>query len=241
MAVSMPELRRLAKRVVELTGCSRREAEELVEGGWVQVDGQVIDQPQFMVSEQQVAVDPQAQLAPAEPATLLLHRSSTADDAGVSARLFDEATRWAGDETGIRPLKRHFLRLSVVLPLDPAASGLQVLTQDGRLASRMREDSPRIEQEYIVEVEGQIAAYGLNRLCHGMSFNGRELSPAKVSWQNEIRLRFAIKDVQPGQLQAMCAEVGLDVLSLRRIRIGRIPLAKMAVGEWRYLPTSERF
>jgi 23S rRNA pseudouridine2604 synthase len=39
----------------------------------------------------------------------------------------------------------------------------------------------------------------------------------------------------------MCAQVGLDVLAIRRIRIGKIPLAKMPVGEWRYLPVGERF
>jgi 23S rRNA pseudouridine2604 synthase len=39
----------------------------------------------------------------------------------------------------------------------------------------------------------------------------------------------------------MCAQVGLEVLSIRRIRIGRIPLSKMPVGEWRYLPVEERF
>ena len=57
----------------------------------------------------------------------------------------------------------------------------------------------------------------------------------------EIRLRFAIKAVRPGQLRHMCGQVGLDVLSIRRIRIGRIPLGKMPVGEWRYLPAGERF
>ena len=67
------------------------------------------------------------------------------------------------------------------------------------------------------------------------------MPPCKVSWQNETRLRFAVKGVRPGQLASVCAQVGLEALALKRIRIGRIPLAKMAVGEWRYLPASERF
>jgi 23S rRNA pseudouridine2604 synthase len=39
----------------------------------------------------------------------------------------------------------------------------------------------------------------------------------------------------------MCAQVGLEVLSIRRLRIGRIALSRMPVGEWRYLPVGERF
>jgi 23S rRNA pseudouridine2604 synthase len=55
-----------------------------------------------------------------------------------------------------------------------------------------------------------------------------------------MRLRFAIKGVQPGQLQHMCAQVGLKATAIKRLRIGRVSLSKMPVGNWRYLPTSER-
>ena len=92
-----------------------------------------------------------------------------------------------------------------------------------------------------MEVAGNIAPYGMARLAHGLHYRGRALAPCKVSWQNETRLRFAIKGVQPGQLRHMCQEVGLDVVSIRRLRIGRIGLSKMPVGEWRYLPVGERF
>jgi 16S rRNA uridine-516 pseudouridylate synthase and related pseudouridylate synthases len=72
-------------------------------------------------------------------------------------------------------------------------------------------------------------------------YEGRALPPAKVSWQNETRLRFAIKGPRPGQLRDMCAQVGLQVISIRRLRIGRIALTKMPVGAWRYLPVGGKF
>jgi len=90
-------------------------------------------------------------------------------------------------------------------------------------------------------VAGQIAEGGLQKLGHGLSFNGRALPPIKVSWQNETRLRFALKGIRPGQIPTMCEAVGLRVLSLRRIRIGRVPLAKVPEGQWRYLQGWERF
>lgn len=236
----MSEPVRLAKRVAEIVGCSRREADQYIQGGWVMVDGEVIDAPQHPITTQKVEIDPEADLSEAEPATLLLHKpAGVAFDA--SPKLATLQSHTAGDDPGIRVLKRHFVRLTPLMPLDDDASGLVVLSQDGRVWRRLSEDADQIEQEYVVEIEGELAPYGLPRLCDGMLYQGRALPRAKVSWQSENRLRFAIKAVRPGQLRDMCAQVGLDVLSIRRIRIGRIPLSKMPVGEWRYLPVEERF
>ena len=236
----MPDPVRLAKRVAQIAGCSRREADQYIQGGWVTVDGEVIDAPQHPVTTQTVHIHPDADLERAEPATILLHKpAGTAFES--AAKLATPASRMADDNPDLRVLKRHFLRLSPLMPLDEADSGLMVLSQDGRIWRRLTEDADQIEQEFIVEVRGELAPYGLPRLCDGMLYQGRALPRAKVSWQNEDRLRFAIKAVRPGQLRHMCAQVGLEVLSVRRIRIGRIPLSKMPPGQWRYLPAGERF
>ncbi|UTA52751.1 rRNA pseudouridine synthase [Lysobacter soli] len=234
---------RLSKRVAELVGCSRADAERYIENGWVRVDGEVVEAPQHPVSDERVELDPDAVLEAPEPATVLLHKPAGFDafDGGDAAALVTPATRWEGDASGVRLLKRHFVRLTPLVPLEAEASGLIVLTQDGRVWRRLTEDAAQIEQEYVVEVAGEIAPYGLRRLNHGLRYQGRELPPCKVSWQNEIRLRFALKDVRPGQIQDMCAQVGLKVVAMRRLRIGKVSLAKMPPGEWRYLPVGERF
>jgi 23S rRNA pseudouridine2604 synthase len=240
----MPDPTRLSKRVAELAQCSRADAERYIEGGWVLVDGEVVDAPQHLITTEHVEVDPAAVLETPEPATVLLHKPAgfdAIDGRNPAAPLVTPATRWADDPTGIRLLQRHFIRLTPLVPLDSEASGLMVLTQDGRVWRRLTEDAAQIEQEFVVEVSGDIAPYGLRRLNHGLRYRGRELPPCKVSWQNEFRLRFAIKDVQPGQIRDMCAQVGLQVVAMRRLRIGRVPLGKMPAGEWRYLPVGERF
>jgi 23S rRNA pseudouridine2604 synthase len=240
----MSEPIRLAKRVAELAGCSRAEAERYIEGGWVSVDGEVVEQPQHKVSTETVSIDPHARLEAEEPATILLHKPVDFDTiSGVNpgALLVTPATRWTDDASGFRVLKRHFTRMTPLVPLDRESSGLMVLTQDGRIWRRLTEDGDQIEQEFIVEVTGELVPWGLARLNQGLSYEGRELPPCKVSWQNEVRLRFAIKAVQGGQLRNMCAQVGLDVVSIRRIRIGRVALGKLPVGQWRYLPVGERF
>ena len=235
---------RLAKYVADLAQCTRIEAEQYIKGGWVSVDGRVIEDPAHPVSNESVLLDPAAQLETVEPATVLLHKPvgyDTISGRKAAAGLVQPETRWAEDPSGVRMLDRHFHRLTPLVPLDAEASGLMVLTQDGRVWRRLTEDGDAIEQEFVVEVGGEIAPYGLRKLNHGLHYNGRALPPCKVSWQNEIRLRFALKGVQGGQLRDMCKQVGLDVIAIRRLRIGKVALAKMPVGAWRYLPVGERF
>lgn len=236
----MSEPIRLSKRVVELTGCSRTEAEQYVEEGWVKVDGTLVEEPQRMVSTEVVEIDPNAVLAPKEPATFLLSKPAGLGE-GEARALLVPAGRSADDASGIRPLSRHMARLAEALPLEPFGSGLVVFTQDPRVARRLLEDADRIEQEIIADVTGEIARRGLELLSHGLGFEGRAVPPMKVSWQNEGKLRFAIKQPRPGQIAHMCREVGLELVGLKRIRIGRIPLKKMPEGAWRYLPVTERF
>ncbi len=236
----MPDPIRLDKHLTELLGCSRAQAQQYIEGGWVSVDGIPTETPQTMITGQRVELAEDARLEPSEPATLLLHKPAAIEFQATPA-LATPATRSADDDVEVRVLKQHFQRLVPMMPLDPDASGLVVLTQDGRVRRRLSEDYASIEQEFVVEVSGEIAHYGLYRLANGLSYQGHALPPCKVSWQSETRLRFAIKGVQPGQLRDMCRQVGLEVLATRRLRIGRVPLRKLLPGEWRYLPVGEKF
>ncbi|ALN85538.1 S4 domain protein [Lysobacter capsici] len=236
----MSEPVRLDKCLAELIGCSRAQAQQYIEGGWVRVDGKVVEEPQAPIVAQRVELAPDARAEPAEPATMLLHKPAGMP-LNESARLVVPVNHTQGDLSEVRLLKRHFQHLAPLMALDADASGLVVLTQDPRVRRRLNEDYAQLEQEFVVEISGQLAPYGLKKLAHGLSYRGRPLPPCKVSWQNETRLRFAVKNVQPGQLRHVCAEVGLEVISTRRLRIGRIALSKMPVGEWRYLPVGERF
>lgn len=237
----MTESLRLAKRLAHSLPCSRREAELYITGGWVRVDGVVVEEPQFRVTDaQKIELDPQARAEPQEPVTILLHQPADAD-AAAALQLISPASHAPDDPSTRRLLKSHFVRLSPALPLQPGAAGLAVYTQDWRALRKLTDEANPLEQEYIVEVTGAMAAGGLALLQHGLSFEGRALPPIKVSWQSENRLRFALKVPRPGQIRAMCAQVGLTVVAMKRIRIGRLPMAKLAPGQWRYVDARERF
>lgn len=249
----MTEPVRLAKHLAHLLNCSRREAEQYIEGGWVRVDGVVVEEPQQRVLDQKVELDPDASLLALTPVTLLLNKPPGYEaglDAGnkrpadPAAQLLLVAHQAKDDRSGIRPLKKHVSALTLAAPLATPASGLVVFTQDWRVARKLSEDAAVMEHEVIVDVAGTMAPGGLqrlNRIDHGFTFNRVLLPPAKVSWQNEARLRFALKGERPGQIAFMCESVGLVVQAMKRIRVGRVSMSSLPVGQWRYLLPQERF
>ncbi|WP_411883503.1 rRNA pseudouridine synthase [Polaromonas sp. YR568] len=245
----MTEPVRLAKRLAEMLSCSRREAEQYIEGGWVSVDGVVIEEPQFRVLDQAITLDKDASLLALTPVTLLLHKPAGHEagpdgNAASLAPLLSPATQSPDDRSGIRPLKKHFSSVELVTPLATPASGLVVLTQDWRVTRKLREDARVMEHEVVIDVSGDIKPGGLerlNRVDHGFTHNGMLLPPAKVSWQNETRLRFALKGEVPGQIAYMCESVGLKVEGMKRLRIGRVAMSQLQPGQWRYLLPHERF
>jgi 23S rRNA pseudouridine2604 synthase len=236
----MSEPIRLSKRLIELIGCSRREAELYIEGGWVTVDGEVIEEPQFKVDTQKVELNPDAKADAPEPVTLILHKPAGMSDEDALA-LITPGSLSEEHSFGKRPLKGHFLRLEPISTLQANASGLMVFSQDWKILRKLTDDRSKIEQEYVVEISGDMVAHGLNRLNHGLTYKGKELPAVKASWQNENRLRFAMKNPQPGIIAQLCEAVGLKIISVRRIRIGGVSMGKLPEGQWRYMTTKEKF
>ena len=62
-----------------------------------------------------------------------------------------------------------------------------------------------------------------------------------MSWANEDQLRFVLREGKKRQIRRMCELVGLEVVGLKRVRIGQISLSDLPVGQWRYLGEKERF
>ncbi len=233
----MTEPARLSKYLAAQAGCSRREAELYIEAGWVQVNGVVEQSPRTTITDQQVQLHPDAVLVAHEPVSILLHQP--ADQ--LAPLVLDAAQHCSNNPYGKTPLPVHLVRHATPLPLPTGASGLLILTQDRRFERSLKDDAHKLEQEYIVEVSGEQPTPDLKPLQRGLIYRGQALPVCKVSWQNEIRLRFALKSPQDGQLAWMCEQIGLSVVSQRRIRIGAINMAKLPVEHWRYLSNKERF
>ncbi|HWU34986.1 MAG TPA: pseudouridine synthase [Methylovorus sp.] len=245
---SQPDLPRLSKRMAELGLCSRREADEWIVNGWVRVNGQVVDELGSRVEpDANIEVSKEAEKHQSEIVTILLHKpvgyvSGQAEDGYEPAVvLVHPDNHWAEDPVQ-KEFRRGFLKgLAPAGRLDIDSTGLLVLTQDGRVARQLIGEDSQTEKEYLVRVEGTLSDEGLRKLNHGLSLDGVQLKPAKVSWQNEDQLRFVLREGRKRQIRRMCELVGLHVVGLKRVRIGSVALGKLPPGQWRYLRPGERF
>ena len=239
---------RLSKLMSTLGICSRREADSYIEKGWVLVDGEAVSQLGTKVfPNQKVTLNKSALTEQQTQVTILLNKpigyvSGQAEDGHKPAVvLIKPDTRWANDTVQQRFTALHLRGLAPAGRLDIDSQGLLILTQDGRVAKQLiGEDSP-IEKEYLVRVTGQLVGNGLNMLNHGLSLDGQKLKPAKVTWLNDDQLRFILKEGKKRQIRRMCELVGLKVTGLKRVRIGKVKLGDLPVGQWRYLREDESF
>jgi 23S rRNA pseudouridine2604 synthase len=227
---------RLAKRVAALAGCSRREAELLIGNGAVRVDGEPALLPQSRVqAHQRVEIESGARPEPVAPVTLLVHKPAGMP-VDAAHRLLLPAHHHEPERAGLRFLPRHAAGQRCMTPLETGASGLVVFTQEWRIERKLQEDAGVLEHEVMVDVAGPVGPEALARF---------ERSPARVSIGQQAEghtgLRFALKGARPGQIAQLCDAAGLRILAMKRIRIGRVPLAGLLPEQWRYLQPLERF
>lgn len=239
----MNKPKRLDKCLSDLTNCTRNEAQRYIKNGWVRVDGLVENRPNFKVQDQKVALDTNASLEPAPLITILLNLPEGFDSTAPTAplQLITPETRSSDDTSGIILQGSNFSRLSPTVPLEEGATGLLVFSEDFKIIRRLVQNAKKNEQEYIVEVSDEIDTDSVKQLNLPMTNNGWPLPGAKVSKHGEKRLRFALNFAQSGQIRHMCKNAGLNITSIKRIRIGSVPMAKLPAGRWRHLPEGLMF
>lgn len=239
---------RLSKLMSEQGLCSRREADSYIERGWVLVDGlPVTELGTRILPGQTITLAVAAQHRQQARVTILLHKpvgyvsGQPEKNYQPAVTLVTASKRYANDRHPLRFSPQHLRGLAPAGRLDIDSTGLLVLTQDGRIAKQLIGDKSAVEKEYLVRVSGRLSAENLARLNHGLELDGEALRPAQVSWQNRDQLRFVLRQGKKRQIRRMCELVGLTVAGLKRVRIGKIMLGDLPVGQWRYLREDEGF
>ncbi|HNG88349.1 pseudouridine synthase [Accumulibacter sp.] len=238
---------RVAKLMAERGLCSRREADDYIARGLVFVDGRRVGELGTRVAPNAViTLDRQAEAQQRSQFTILLHKPvgyvSGQPEPGCTpaVSLIRAENQFRTPDTpafhpaclrGLAPAGR----------LDVDSTGLLVLTQDGRIARQLIGENSELDKEYLVRVTGRLAARGLALLRHGLSLDDRQLKPAGVEWLNADQLRFVLREGRKRQIRRMCELVGLQVVGLKRVRIGAVRLADLPLGQWRYLRPGESF
>lgn len=226
---------RLQKLISACGLASRRKAEEWIVAGRVTVNGErasLGDRADLYRDE--VAVDGRP-LRPAGGQTyLMLHKPR-----GYVCTLSDEK----GRKTVAQLVSGCGKRVWPVGRLDLDSEGLLILTDDGNLTQYLLHPSHEVEKEYLVWVTGNVEK-ALPVLSSPMELDGELLAPAKVRRGRVSggvsQLSITIHQGKNRQVRRMCAQAGLTVLRLKRIREGELSLDRnLRPGEWRPLTQKE--
>jgi 23S rRNA pseudouridine2605 synthase len=239
--VSMTTLR-LNKALSSAGLCSRRKADERIRAGAVTVNGLVVTEPGTKISPEKdkVIVDKQTLSLRAEEREqdllhILLHKPvhvvSTVRDPEGRTTVLD-----------LLPDSLRRKRLFPVGRLDYFSEGLLLLTNDGELTHRLTHPRYHLPKIYEVRVREFPGKEALDRIRCGVSLReGDALAPMNVEVMPEAP-RTLLLTLHQGinrQIRRLCRDLGLTILSLRRIQMGPLHLGALAKGECRPLRPNE--
>ena len=238
------EPQRINKWLAQAGVCSRREAEALIDAGRITIDGETVTDMGRKIARGQTLelIEKHGGPGAYERFSVILHKpvgvvSGQPDPGQIPAvrllsrkALIGEAPMIPDEKFSLPPLGR----------LDKDSRGLLLLSNDGVLAKAVIGPTSEIDKEYLVRVEGRIDSAKLALLRHGLSLDGRELRPAKVTLARDDVLRFVLTEGRYRQIRRMCEVVDLTVIDLFRTRVGPIKLGDLPELRWRMITPQER-
>lgn len=237
---------RVSKLLAERGICSRREADTFIERGWVTIDGKPVALGEKVEPDQIIDLHPRAKRQQDNRVTILLNKP-IGYVSGQAEKSYQPAVTLVQTDNCINPKDGPDKIRSVTDGLAPAgrldidSQGLLVLTQDGRVARTLIAPDNNIEKEYIVRIRGQVNSKKIKLLRHGLTLDDRILKPAKISQIEPGLLNFTLREGRKRQIRRMCDLVDLDVIFLKRVRVGKVQLGNLPIGKWRFLRNNERF
>ena len=239
---------RLNKYLRDMGLASRRESDRLIENGHVLVNGKRAELGTMVNEGDDVAV---REGAIKEPIYLAYYKPWGIATQGLKSQP-SVISEW--QPKGLFPVGR----------LDKESEGLLILTNDGRITSRLLGDnnetfdpvrdrpaestattasgrsvSNGVEKEYIVEVREKLRS-GIPAIFEkGMQTDLGKLLPAKAKILNDHRLDIILHEGKKHQIRVMLSELGYTVTLLKRVRIGNIRLGNLTPGKTRNLTEKE--
>jgi pseudouridine synthase len=231
---------RINKALAQAGVCSRRQADELVTQGRVLVNNAPLLTPGTRIDMEKdiVHVDGRRiDLCPAQkssPLYLMINKPVQ-----VVCTVKDPEGRTTVLDILPEPYSRH--RLFPVGRLDYFSEGLLILTNDGELTHRMTHPRYHLEKVYFVRLREEPAEEALATMRRGMRLaEGKKLAPVEVEQlSNKHLLRMTLMQGVNRQIRRMCRDLGLTILTLRRVQIGKLELGDLAPGQCRELTAEE--
>jgi 23S rRNA pseudouridine2605 synthase len=226
---------RIQKLISACGLASRRAAEEWIAAGRVTVNGEKARLGDRADLDRDTVLVDGKPLAPGGGRTYLMLNKPR----GYVTTLSDEK----GRKTVIDLVAGCGTRVWPVGRLDMDSEGLLILTDDGALTHQLLHPSHEVDKEYLVWVTGNVNK-ALPILSAPMTLDGERLAPAQVRRGRDSggvhQLSVTVHQGKNRQVRRMCAQAGLKVLRLKRVREGPLSLDRsLKAGQWRTLTDRE--
>lgn len=215
---------------------SRRKCEEYVLSERVKVNGKVVTNLAFDVSENdKVLVDDKPVSLPMKYTYLMMHKPK-----GYLTTLSDDRQR----KTVMDLLPVEFNFLKPIGRLDYNSEGLLLFTNDGEVAQNIMRPAKHVEKTYSVKVEGEVSANDVLEMEKGVeTINGEKFRPCKIKVleikDRKTKLEVRITEGKNREIRKIFDKFGYNVIFLKRVSIGTIKLGGLTRGTCRLLKPSE--
>jgi 23S rRNA pseudouridine2605 synthase len=224
-------MQRLNKFIASSGLCSRRKADELIEEGKVYVNGKVVTELGFQVSEKDKVVINKQLIKP--------KRHEYYKPAGYITTSDDEK----GRKTIYDILPKELKSLKPVGRLDKDSTGLLILTNDGDLINQLTHPSIKVTKVYTVSVEGKINQNDLETLEKGIEIEPKKMAYAQAMVlefdKNVTMLQVVLTQGLNRQIRKMFDYLGHPVISLKRIQHATISIEGLKRGQVKIIKPSQ--
>lgn len=125
--------------------------------------------------------------------------------------------------------------------LDKDSEGLIILSNDGRITAPLLDPESKSEKEYEVLVDKNLSGMAQRLMSKGVDIEGYKTKPAKLvaNPKNAKRFRIILTEGKKHQIRRMCAALGYQVQTLKRVRVVNIELGKLKPNQFRKITGEE--
>ena len=218
------EKTRLNKFLAHCGVCSRRDADELIRQGKVQVNGQTAQAGWQVGEEDEVLVSGRRIRKCDRTAVLAFYKPL-----GVTCTERDPHA-----DKIISDLVKYPVRVTYEGRLDKDSEGLLLLTNDGNLIQAMMRGANNHEKEYMVEVGREVTDDFMMKMSRGVYLEELDVTTKKCRLEKTGKFTFRIILTQGlnRQIKRMCIACGYRVKSLKRVRVMHVTLGSLKPGEY---------
>lgn len=228
----MSETVRINKYIANAGVCSRRDADKLIDAGKVTVNGKMALQGMTVAAQDTVCVNGKVIKAKDDKVVLAFYKPI-----GITCT---ERDKFA--EKTILEYVKYPVRVTYAGRLDKDSEGLILLTNDGNLIQALMKGSHHHEKEYVVKVDKEITKDFLGKMAAGVYLPelDRTTRPCMVEQVGKLTFKIILTQGLNRQIRRMTKELGYNVTSLKRIRIERITIDGLKIGQYRELTEKEK-